>query len=130
MLNSEPILRWGPGIFPLRSFNIRMDKIVFKKFEMQMHKFASTFAFENKSKFSSPDPYDIFFIFRRSDIDLLGSNDSESGQPDLKFSVGFYPKESQVPPPAENVNVLVEGLMAHLKQVEGAAVTEITKPQK
>ena len=75
MLNPEPQFSFGPGIFPLRSIHVQIDKNDFNNFESQMRKFAATLAFEDKSKLSSPDPYDVFFIFRRSVIDVLGTND-------------------------------------------------------
>lgn len=125
MLNSEPILQWGPGIFPLRSFDVRMDDQHFKKFEMLMRQYADTFAFENKSRQSSPDPDDVFFIFRRSDIDVLASRSNERVRVDLKYNLGFYPKESRSPPPPENVNVLVEGLKKFISPIEGVVMTEV-----
>lgn len=129
MLNYGPRYIYGPGIFPIRSFHFQLEETQFEQFERQMQKFGTAFGFENKTKLSTPRPYDVFFVLERNDVDLLGTNDMEKDQTGLRFSIGFYPKVdgSKPPPPVENVNVLVEGLKAFLAPLKGAVLTEVTQ---
>lgn len=129
MLHHEPRYSLGPGISPLRRFKLLVEEAQFGQFERQMRKFGAEFGFDDKTRPSSSRPYDMFFVFYRSDIELTGSNDMEQNQVGLRFSIGFYPKHDRPPPPPENVNVLVEGLKQFLAPVEGAVLTEVTKPQ-
>lgn len=129
MLNPEPRFTVRDGVAPVRWFNFRLAKSEFEPLRAQMIKFADAFGFENKSKYTSPDPYNYFFIFRRDDVDMASANRSNTGAPDLTFSINFYPKSGRPPPPAENVNVLIEGLKNYLAPVQGAVLTEVTRPR-
>src|SRR4051812_44658871 len=81
------LLLWEPGmkspspvgIFPVRSFHVRMDKAAYEPFIAQMRKFGETFGFRMLIKPSSPIPYDMFFQMWRDDVDLLASNRSDTG---------------------------------------------------
>ena len=128
MLNAESRFTVRDGAAPVRRFIVRMDESEFERFRTQMVKFADAFGFENKSKYSSPDPYNYFFIFQRSDVDLLSTNDTGRGKAGLKFSLDLYPKSDR-PPPAENLDLLVEGLKKYLAPVQGAVLTEVTAPR-
>jgi hypothetical protein len=137
MLHPEPRYIIGEGIAPLRYFKVRVNRSVFFQFEQQMFKFADTFSFENKSRQSSPSPYDIFFIFQRNDVKLYSSNDSlfsrdaqETNKFGFDFSIGFYPKHDRPSPPQENVNVLVEGLKTFLAPVDGVTLTDVTQSRR
>lgn len=127
MFNNEPHYSRDPGRSPIRSFRFHLEERQFGHFERQMLKFGAEFGFENKTKLSSTRPYDVFFILYRSDFDLLATNDMEEEQIGMRFSIDFLPKRDR--PPPENVNVLVEGLKQFLTPVEGAVMTEVTKPQ-
>jgi hypothetical protein len=132
MLNTKPALGPRDSVAPLRRFRVRMDKSAFDQFTTQMLKFAAAFAFENRSRQRTPDPYDIFFVFLRDNIMLVGSNDTEKNESGLKYSVDFSarPDRPASSPPPENVNVLVEGLKKFLAPVEGAVLTEIASPNR
>jgi hypothetical protein len=129
MLNPEPRFIVRDGVAPLRRLVVRMDESEFERFRTQMVKFADAFGFENKSKYSSPDPYDYFFILQRSDVDLLSTNDTDRGRAGLKVSVDLYPKSGRAPPPAQSLDVLVDGLKKYLALVQGAVLTEVTRPR-
>src|ERR1043166_4841069 len=118
----------GPeGIFPLRSFDVVMEKSAHDQFVEQMRKFGTAFGFRMVIKPSSPRPYDTYVQMFRHDVDLTAANDSDTGARDLKFGVGFYPKRGQPAPSAESLAPLVEGLLVFLDQVPGATVTDVTK---
>jgi hypothetical protein len=128
MLAANPTSAKQEPRFPIKRFYIRMEKTKFKQYQMRMHEFGKAFAFSMRIRPTSPDPYDIYFVYTRDDIDMSSANASDSGATDLKFSIGFYPKRDRSPPPPENVNVLVEGLKKFLAPVEGAVITEIASP--
>jgi hypothetical protein len=109
---------------PLRALEVRMDKSARPPFVVQMRKFGSAFGFTVLVRQDKPDPDDLFFVMRRHDVDLLSANDSDTGAPDLKFGVGFYPKRGQPPPSLEVIKPLVEGLKLYLAEVPGAIVRE------
>ena len=118
----------GPdGIAPLRSLDVRMEKSAHDRFVEQMRTFGTAFGFKMLIKSGSPLPYDTLFQMWRHDVDLVAANDSDTGAPDLKFGIGFYPKRGQPAPSAENLAPLVEGLLVFLDQVPGATVTDVTK---
>lgn len=131
MLNTKPVLGPGDSVAPLRSFRVRMDKNSFEQLTAQMQRFAAAFAFENRSRQRTPDPYDIFFVFLRNDIMLVASNDTERHETGLKYSIHLYPNFDRLasPPSPENVDVLVEGLKKILAPLEGAVVTEMPVPK-
>jgi hypothetical protein len=116
-----------PGIFPVRSLDVRMDKSAHDQFVAQMQKFGEAFGFKILVKDHRSKPDDTFFQMWRHDVDLLAANDSDTGATDLKFGIGFYPKRGQPAPSAENVAPLVEGLRHFLNEVPSATVTEITR---
>ena len=116
-----------PGIFPVRALDVRMDKSAYEPFIAQMRKFGETFGFRMVIKPSSPRSYDMFFQMFRHDVDLLASNDSDSGAKDLKYGVGFYPKRGAPPPSPENIAPLVEGLRHFLAEVPSASIIEATR---
>src|SRR5947207_382086 len=106
-----------PGIFPVRAFDVRMEKNAYDRFVVQMREFGTAFDFRMVIKPSSPRPYDMYFQMRRPEIDLTAANDSDTGAIDLKFGILFYPKRDQPRPPPENVAVLVDGLRQFLNEV-------------
>jgi hypothetical protein len=115
-----------PGIFPVRSFDVHIDKGAYEPFIAQMRKFGETFGFRILIKPGSPRPYDMYFQMWRHEVDLLASNDSDTGAPDLKFGVGFYPKRGQPPPSSENIAPLTEGLRRYLAEVPSASISDAT----
>jgi hypothetical protein len=118
----------GPeGIFPVRSFDVVMEKSAHDRFVAQMHKFGTAFGFRMVIKPSSPRPYDTYVQMFRHDVNLTAVNGSDTGAPDLKFGVSFYPKRGQPAPSPENLAPLVEGLLMFLDEVPGATVTDVTK---
>ena len=116
-----------PGLFPVRSIDVRMEKSAYDQFIVQMREFGGAFGFRMVIKPSSPRPYDMYFQMFRSDVDVSAANISDTGAIDLKFGVLFYPKRDQSPPPPENVSVLVQGLRQYLDHVPGVIVTDVTK---
>lgn len=136
MLNTKPRYNSDPGIFPVRSFQIRMEEKQFALFEQQMQKFGATFRFDDRSRQSTPNRYDVFFYMLRNEVDLIGGNvmpkglNSPKGSNSLTNSIGFYPKRDRSPPPVENVNVLVEGLKTFLAPVDGSVITEIMQSRR
>ena len=115
-----------PGLFPVRSFDVRMAKSARGEFVAQMRAFGEAFRFKVVTTETSRGPDDIFFAMLRSDIELVAANDSDTGATDLKFGIDFYPKRDQSAPSPEKVAPLVEGLRQFLAQVPGAAITEVT----
>lgn len=113
-----------PGIFPVRSFDVRIDKSAYEPFIAQMRKFGETFGFRMLIKPGSPLPYDMFFQMWRHDVKLLASNDSDTGATDLKFGIGFYPMRGQPPPLPENIAPLTEGLLRLLAEVPSASISD------
>ena len=115
-----------PGIPPVQSFDVRIDKGAYEPFIVQMHKFGETFGFRMLIKPGSPLPYDMYFQMWRHDVDLLASNDSDTGAADLKFGIGFYPKRGQPPPSSENIAPLTEALLRLLAEVPSASISDAT----
>ena len=130
MLNAEPLNGSLRPLLQLRSFRIGVDRNAFEHFRAQMLHFAAAFSFEDRSRQLAPDPHEIFFAFFRDDIMLLATNDPKADNSGLRYLVTFHPRlERQAsPPPPENVDLLVEGLMKFIAPVEGAVMTEVTKP--
>ena len=118
------------GIFPVRAFDVRMEKNAYDRFIVQMREFGTAFDFRMVIKPSSPRPYDMYFQMSRPDVEVSSANISGTGATDLKFDVLFYPKRDQPPPPPENVALLVDGLRQFLNEVPGAVVTEVTRPRQ
>jgi hypothetical protein len=130
MLNAEPLIGRLHPLLQLRRFRVSFDRNAFGRFRAQMLKFAAAFGFENRSRQLAPDPHEAFFAFFRDDIMLLATNDTKEDDPSLGYSVTFHPslERHAAPPPPENVDVLVEGLKKFIAPVEGAVMTEVTKP--
>lgn len=128
MLTSPPY-RVGPGILPVRSFHVSVTEDAFEKFAVRLHQFGASFHFEDKSRAGSPLPHDIVFYMKRNELDLVATKDIDRAVPGIRYSLGFYPKHDRAPPPAENVDGLVDGLKTFLAPVEGLVVTETTKAQ-
>ena len=116
-----------PGIFPVRSFNVRMEKSAYEPFIGQMRKFGETFGFRMVIKPSSPLPYDMFFQMFRHDVELDAANGSDTGAADLTFGIGFYPAKGQPPPSPETLVPLVDGLRHFMAEVPSASVTDVTQ---
>jgi hypothetical protein len=110
--------------FPLRSVHVRIDKGARDRLVVQMRNFGYAFSFDVLIRTMSPDPNDVMFNFSRHDLDLVGSNRSDTGAPDLTFGINFYPKWSEAGPPAENLEVLVQGLKMFLEEVPGAMILD------
>jgi hypothetical protein len=119
-----------PGIFPVRAFDVRMEKDAYDRFIVQMREFGTAFDFRMVIKPSSPRPYDMYFQMWRPDVEVSSANISGTGATDLKFDVLFYPKRDQPPPTPENAAALVDGLRQFLNEVPGAVVTEVTRPRQ
>jgi len=110
----------------VQSFDVRIDKSAYESFIAQMRKFGETFGFRMVIKPSSPRPYDMFFVMFRHDVELSASNDSDTGAPDLKFGIRFYPKKDEPPPSAETIAPLVQGLRHFLAEVPITSITDAT----
>src|ERR1044072_8549279 len=115
-----------PGIFLVRSFNVRIEKSAYEPFIAQMRKFGATFGFRMVIKPSSPLPYDMYFQMFRHDVELSASNNFDTSATALTFRVAFYPKKGTPPPPSENIAPLVEGLRHFLAQVPITSITDAT----
>jgi hypothetical protein len=126
MLEPFPRYKYGPGIFPMRAFHVRLARSQFDAFAQQMGRFAAAFGFEDLSRQVAPDPRHVLFDMRRSEVDLVGSDVTPKGAIALVYLIGFYPKHDRPPPPSANVNLLVEGLKKFLTPVDGAVLTETT----
>ncbi|TMI99419.1 MAG: hypothetical protein E6G97_22775 [Alphaproteobacteria bacterium] len=114
------------SISPIRFFDLRIERSARDQVVAQMWGYGEAFGFRMLVKNYRAKPDDMFFQMWRPDVDLLASNDSDTGARDIKIGIGFYPKRGQRPPSPENVTPLVEGLRQFLDKVPGAAITEVT----
>jgi hypothetical protein len=111
-------------LYPLRSIDLRIDMGQRDRFVDQMKKFGRAYGFDVLIRTMSPDPNNVMFNFTRQDLDLVGSHRSDTGAPDLTFGISFYPKWTRPGPPAENVEVLVQGLKTFLRDIPGAIIVD------
>lgn len=130
MVEPYPRYKYGPGIFPLRSFHARLSRRQFNAFAQQMSRFAMAFHFNDLSRQATPDPNDVFFYMERNELNLIGGTVPPMGETDLIYQIGFYPRHDRAPPPPENVDGLVEGLKTFLAPVEGIVLTEMAASRK
>jgi len=119
-------VRYEP-VSPLHFLDVRIERSARDPFVAQMRTFGEAFGFKILIKDTRSKPDDLFFQMWRHDVDLLAANDSDTGAPDLKFGIGFYPKRGQPAPPPENVAPLVEGLRHFLDVVPSAVITEVNR---
>lgn len=86
MRNFNNHVRMEPR-FPLKRLDVRMDRGAFQQYDRAMRNFANAFGFSAEIRQTSPEPTDILYYFKREDIDLVSTNDTEKGAPSLTFSV-------------------------------------------
>jgi len=113
-----------PGIFPVRFMDVHMQRSARDQFVSQMWGYGEAYGFRMLVKNYRAKPDDMFFQMWLPDVDLLASNDSDTGATDLKIGIGFYPKRGQPPPSPENIAPLVEGLRRFLDKVPGVVIEE------
>src|SRR4051812_29741581 len=62
-----------PGIFPVRSLDVRMERYTLDPFVSQMRAFGEAFGFQVLVKDMRSKPHDIFVKMERPDIDLVAA---------------------------------------------------------
>lgn len=112
------------SVLPLRAMEVRLQKTAINRFIEQMRKYADAFGFRAVVKPGGPDPHDIFLELLRDDVEVVASDSSDTGAPDLKYAIGFFPKRLRPAPPPEDVAPLFDALRLFLGQVPGLIISE------
>lgn len=110
-------------LFPMRSFDVGIDRIQRDALSIKVQIFALRQNFESKTKLSSPDPDDIFFYLMRNDVQFMGTRRSRQGSRDLEYSFAFYRQRDRAPPSLAEIDSLMVSLKTLLGEVPGLMIT-------